>query len=513
MENSILINLSENSDPEKFTAIFAGKYKFHSHKISHRTITYFDTFDWRIFRAGFVLQNSGRRLYLRAVNDKKILAEYGYRRRPVFIYDFPANSLKDKIGCFIGPRALMNRSTARISNYNGDIKNKDNKTVCRYQFSKILPKTETVNQDAIWSITFIPLRGYAQELRYIKNRLRSIFIPDSSFPDPMLRVSRACGVQPGGYTGKINIKLKPNMPALQGVQSILQFLTDVMQANVNGIEQDIDTEFLHDFRVAVRRTRAALSQLKPVFPLFVLAKYKKEFSLIGKSSNQLRDLDVYLLNEEKYKDMIPVGMRGNIDFLFDQFRRDRETAHGQFVRFIKSIHFKNILSSWIKFLRTDIAEIKGLPLAANKAIVEIAKPVIYKQLMKVLSLGSKIGEKSEDAKLHELRLECKKLRYLLEFFVSLFPKRNMDKFIGHLKALQDNLGSFNDYSIQQEFLHNYLSGMPLKSGKNKQSIAAMGALIGTLNYCQQKVRREFTSSYAQFASAENMILSEKLFQK
>ena len=42
-----------------------------------------------------------------------------------------------------------------------------------------------------------------------------------------------------------------------------------LRINEDGVRKDLDSEFLHDFRVAVRRTRSALSQIKGVFPAAV----------------------------------------------------------------------------------------------------------------------------------------------------------------------------------------------------------------------------------------------------
>ena len=48
------------------------------------------------------------------------------------------------------------------------------------------------------------------------------------------------------------------MPAGEAAAAILLRLLDTIDANVAGVLADIDTEFLHDLRVSVRRTRSAL---------------------------------------------------------------------------------------------------------------------------------------------------------------------------------------------------------------------------------------------------------------
>ena len=48
------------------------------------------------------------------------------------------------------------------------------------------------------------------------------------------------------------------MPAATAMAAILTALLDSLEANVPGTVRDIDTEFLHDLRIAVRWTRSAL---------------------------------------------------------------------------------------------------------------------------------------------------------------------------------------------------------------------------------------------------------------
>ena len=76
-------------------------------------------------------------------------------------------------------------------------------------------------------------------------------------------------------------------------------------------------EFLHDYRTAVRRTWSALSQIPDVFPPRTTERYKEAFALLGEQTNQLRDLDVYLLSEPEYRAMFPEAMRDYISPVFD----------------------------------------------------------------------------------------------------------------------------------------------------------------------------------------------------
>ena len=53
--------------------------------------------------------------------------------------------------------------------------------------------------------------------------------------------------------------MSPAIHASEACRRILAHLAQIIRLNEDGIRKDIDTEFLHDFRVAVRRARSLLT--------------------------------------------------------------------------------------------------------------------------------------------------------------------------------------------------------------------------------------------------------------
>jgi len=284
-----------------------------------------------------------------------------------------------------------------------------------------------------------------------------------------------------------------------------------MRVNEFGIIQDIDTEFLHDFRVAVRRTRSALGQIKEVFPAEDTNGFKAKFSEIGKATNELRDHDVYLLKEDSYKKMLPVDLRKGLDPLFDSLAAERTVAQRKCAGFFESDSYKKIISSWESFLNsTDTGT--GNAKNADIPIIDVAKEHIWKKYSRIIKIGSKITNKTPGPKLHSLRIECKKLRYLLEFFTSLFPEDDIKNIIKHLKNLQDNLGDFNDLHVQQESLKTFLGTHNIGYDHSRANTqAAAGGLISVLYQKQLGVRMKFSDNFAEFSDKETSILFNKLF--
>ena len=82
--------------------------------------------------------------------------------------------------------------------------------------------------------------------------------------------------------------------------------------------------------------------------------------------------------------------------------------------------------------------------------------------------------------------------------------------VGHLKDLQDNLGDFNDLSVQHADLKTYLEALPAER-THPETFAAIGGLIGCLYREQQTVRAVFSETFAQFNRAEVAASFRRLF--
>ena len=114
--------------------------------------------------------------------------------------------------------------------------------------------------------------------------------------------------------------------------------------------------------------------------------------------------------------------------------------------------------------------------------------------------------------LHALRIECKKLRYLMEFFASLFPAKEINELIQQLKKLQNNLGDFNDLCVQQEYLLNLAAEIPDdQQSQSRRTILAVGSLIGSLDAEKSRVKDSFAQTFIGFAAPANQKLFKTLF--
>ena len=506
MLNNLQYNLPNGYKKHQLISELADHYTIKRDPAIDERFAIFDTFDWRLFNKSLMLYASGNKLSLRKLAKSEIMQRAEISPLPVFIRDFPDSQLKQLLAPIIKMRALLKLVDVYSRSMPYRILNQDEKTVARLAYEEIRPSLKKNAPPLATYLWLKPVKGYPKYARNLAKQVEKAGFAQSKVEDIYFKALEGVDKKPGGYSAKVNIKLDPLMPADAATKIILRFLLYVMRTNEANIERDLDTEFLHDFRVAIRRTRSALGQIKYIFPAKTANRFKQDFAFVGKLSNELRDLDVYLLNEDTYKAMLPPILHDDIYPLFEHLREKRSRALQNVMRGLKSKKYAKILQDWEAFLNKPRRNSRSAP-NAQLPVIDLARKRIYKKYRSVVKAGNLILENSEDEMLHVLRIQCKKLRYLMEFFASLFPLKKNNVLIAQLKKLQDNLGDFNDLCVQAEYLLNISEELPATHKEVKKTLVAIGCLIGTLDEEKQKVKDAFAKTFTDFASLEN----EKLF--
>ena len=124
----------------------------------------------------------------------------------------------------------------------------------------------------------------------------------------------------------------------------------------------------------------------------------------------------------------------------------------------------------------------------------------------MVKMGRAIDDDSPAEDLHELRKVGKELRYLLEFFTSLYPADVVKPFIKTLKGLQDQLGRFQDREVQATALRNLAPDVA-----NPPTVMAMGVLVDRFIKEEAQARTEFADRFDAFASKEQRALVKEHF--
>ena len=486
------------------------------HPSQRITRVYLDTFDWRLFAANLQLQcdiaDKTHTYTLRNTDKNRMIASLRADKSLWMIEDFPESTVKKHLATVIEMRALLPVVSLHCQLHPLTIRNAEQKIVVKLSIEKnhILKNSGKPGALLNHNLVLQSVRGYPKPFEaaaaYVRDHLHFPPRDQDTYHQALIKLK----IQPGGYSSKPDVPLEPTLRADLAAKKILLHLLQTMQANEKGVIDDLDSEFLHDFRVACRRTRSAIGQIKAVFPNKIVEQYKREFAWLQNVTGPTRDLDVYLLNFRDYKNSVAEHFQNALqplhDFLIQQQRLEqKKLAHA-----LQTQRYQRLVSRWQQFLQAP-APNRTSAANATRPIGEVASERIWKMYKRVIKEGKAITDQSPPEDLHELRKSCKKLRYLLEFFNRLYPKDELSQLIKALKQLQSNLGDFNDLHVQIASLEHYGKQMMEHNPPPAETFLAMGTLIENLDQKQHALRHEFYAQFQQFNAPHYHSLFQQLF--
>jgi CHAD domain-containing protein len=267
--------------------------------------------------------------------------------------------------------------------------------------------------------------------------------------------------------------------AFRAANDIIKTHLEAARLNEPGIIADSDSEFLHDYRVFLRKVRSVVSLFKGIYSDEQTQTLKRVLSDLMSPTGRLRDLDVYLLDRQHYFELLPESLHDGLIIMFNIFEIERNDQLKRITRHLKSSAYNNSINNLVA-LFSGSGELQAGANADHSSFL-YARELIWKRYRKVCKIAREIDSTTADEEVHELRIHCKKLRYLMEFFSPMFPARSIKELIRTLKLLQDNLGLFNDYSVQQVSLQSFIFEHASKGRKPDLAVAkSVGALIAML---------------------------------
>jgi CHAD domain-containing protein len=462
--------------------------------------TYYDSFDWRLYASGITCKFT-HSLALRSIKTGLIIAESTLKKPPSFCKELEPGAVRDTLEPLLEMRALLPVCTLDYQAYLLNIINKDQKIILRLQIEEHSQLNSRVQLQ--------PVKGYDKAAEHMAELLTATLGLTATDEPVLVKALRLQGRKPKDYSSKLNIHLDPDMRADIAGKYIYTHLLKTIKANEQGTIANTDSEFLHDFRVAIRRTRAGLSQIKGILPANINAYYVDFFSWLGQITGPTRDLDVYLLNFERYKSSLPDSIREDLNPLYDFLLVKQHKAQKKLTRKLRSEKYLSTLSEWEQFLKEPSFK-QALEANAKLTIKELADRRIWKIFTRVLREGDAISGDSPSDALHDLRKSCKKLRYLIEFFQNLYPEQPIKHLIKNLKELQEVLGDFQDYAVQEQTLKLFGEEM-MTLNIPANTFLAMGMLIQDLDAHRCRARRDFSARFEDFSQEDNRSVFKLLF--
>ncbi len=475
--------------------------------------SYLDTPDSRLIRANQVLESNTSKdftwLDLRQLNSSTRPARQRVASIPAFAQDLPRGAFRDRLEKIAEVRALQPRCKLDCAAQTLRIVDKRLKTTLRLVLERtrvLCPKDKAM---LCYWVRAEPVRGYPAVMVKLSKVLKEEFGLTENREHPMSDTLKSIDAAVSSNHVTQRQSLRGQDPIRLGLAILLKELLATMAANEDGIKANIDSEFLHDFRVAVRRSRSILNQLSTVYPARTCARFKTDLAWIARATSAQRDLDVFLLDFDSYAAQLEVADRSDFIRSHEIFAREHRQTHHRLLRMLNSKRYAKFKQDWEAFLDAQIRH----PSAEAQPSTQIrAGDAIWRCYRRTLKQGRAITARSRIDALHELRKTGKKLRYLIEAFRSLYPDKEITALIKELKSFQDNLGSIVDFDVQIRLLRGSVEKLDRERQADKQIIFSIEKLMVLLGEKQHNARAAFAKCFNTFARHSNQRQFKRLFQ-
>ena len=404
------------------------------HRVVDRVV--YETFDWRFLAADSILEHrrsaDGAQLLWRSLSSGEVLGQLPVDAVPSFVWHLPYAPVVDRLARVTEVRALMPLVTLHTAFESRRLVDGEGKTLARLT----LDRTTVENGPSLPAVLELtPVRGYASSAEGLATLLSAQvgLVPEPD--DPVTLALRAVGFAPGSYSSKLRLALDPDATAYQAWITVLRALFAMMQANEAGLREDVDSEFLHDYRVAVRRTRSVLSDSTRVFDPELRSWARDEFRWIGQVTSPPRDADVFVLSMPEFEAALPALRRRDLKAVpvvsrGSSGRRPTPTWSAA----LDSDRSRVLFDRWREVLDAPAPRARRARPTRPRSAGDVAGRHIRKAHSRVITAGRAINAGSHPEELHELRKDAKRLRYLLECFGGLYPAEVVAPVVRELKG-------------------------------------------------------------------------------
>jgi CHAD domain-containing protein len=246
---------------------------------------------------------------------------------------------------------------------------------------------------------------------------------------------------------KVRITVERDQSAGHTLRGVLGQLLRTADHNGRGISPGADPEYLHQFRVAVRGTRAILPRARELYTTPLVGRLQVELKWIATHTSPARDLDVLSLAIADQRKDMPLDLAQALAPLHEVVKRHAAQEVAVVVDVMSGQRYADLMGAWQMFVT--------MPGKARPSASRPAKKMAARWIRDRHDHAAKAAKRaagSDDWRdLHALRISLKKLRYTLTFYRALFPEKPTGTVLQVVRSGQTILGGINDAAV-----HRYL---------------------------------------------------------
>ncbi len=285
-----------------------------------------------------------------------------------------------------------------------------------------------------------------------------------------------------------SISIRPDDTLAEAGRKVWLYHFALMLSHEQGTLLGEDIEELHDMRVATRRMRTAFDVFGQAFDRNTLKHYLKGLRAVGGALGQVRDMDVILAHAIEYQNKLKEVKRPGLEPLILAWKQVIDKKRSKMARHLQDEDYLGFKTNFNRFLQApDSAAPVSEYLAMSSHLRDIVPVLVYERYAAVRAYEPILSSASI-AQLHALRIEFKKLRYVLEYFREILGE-SAGPAIAAIKQMQDHLGELHDTDVACSLVSEFLAGWekkqcarPIPERENPEPIVTYLAYLNAERY-------------------------------
>ncbi len=277
-------------------------------------------------------------------------------------------------------------------------------------------------------------------------------------------------------------------PKKAGLPDVLQSLVwsclSHLQKNIHGAQESSDAEYLHQMRVALRRLRVVLGMAASLCADEPLNALCAEVAALGATFGRVREWDVFLAEV-----MRPVAIQRSEDGAMQVLLGECEQRHADCYAALRGTvqqrELQRLMLRFAIWMQSPYWQQLGMtgrdePLSGRDFAMRHLRRLLKGYRRKVAQLGVNLDTPVDCRQLHTFRIHVKKLRYSIDFFVSLYGVKKSSSYLVALIEVQEILGRVHDCLMAQCLLEalsersglsGYAEAVRLVEGKSANKLS------------------------------------------
>lgn len=227
----------------------------------------------------------------------------------------------------------------------------------------------------------------------------------------------------------------------------------------DGARTGEDIEDVHKMRVSIRKMRSAFRLLDVYYKPKAVKPFIDELRQVMQALGAVRDLDVMIHNLEDFQSTLDASRLEAMKEVIDSLDLRRADARKELNHALDRKSYRRFVKSFIKFLTTS--EMGAKPVDTKGVtpyqLRHILPTMIYEHLSAARAYEMVLTTADAET-LHALRIEFKRLRYIVSLFDGVLGSQIQD-FVEELKIVQDHLGHLNDIDVAHSSLSELMEDL------------------------------------------------------